>query len=70
MNDEPRTGSPDDAPLNPALKSRTDTVYDTEHRSPAPFDSASAKENEGEGWPVVWLVVVIISVILAIYFLI
>ena len=70
MSDKHRTGSPDDAPLNPALKSRKETVYDTKTRSPSPFDSTSAKENEGEGWPIVWLVVVIISVVLAIYFLI
>ena len=70
MSGDQTTGGPDDAPLNPALKSRTETVYDTEHRSPAPFDSTSAKENEGEGWPIVWLVVVIISIVLAIYFLI
>lgn len=69
MSEDPRS-SPDDAPLNPALKSRTETVYDTESRSAAPFDTTSAKEDEGEGWPVVWLIVTLISVVLAIYFLI
>lgn len=69
MSKDPRSG-PDDAPLNPALKSRTETVYDTESRSAAPFDTTSAKEDEGEGWPVVWLIVTLISVVLAIYFLI
>lgn len=59
-----------DAPLNPALKSRTETVYDTKNTTPAPFDSASAKEGEGEGWPVVWAVVTLICIVLAVYFLV
>lgn len=56
-----------DAPLNPALKSRTETVYDTTHVSPAPVETASAKEGEGEGWPIVWLVVVGACVALTLY---
>ena len=36
-------------PLNPALKSTTETVYDTEHSSPPPIDPTSAQEGEGEG---------------------
>ena len=66
---EPPKDRPTDAPLNPALKSRTETVYETETSSPAPIDTASAKEGEGEGWPVIWLVVAIVCVALAIYFL-
>jgi hypothetical protein len=58
-----------DVPLNPALKSETETVYPTEESSPAPIDTTSAKENEGEGWPVIWLVVTFVCVGLAIYFL-
>ena len=58
-----------DVPLNPALKSERETVYPTEESSPAPIDTTSAKENEGEGWPVIWLVVTIVCVGLAIYFL-
>lgn len=53
-------------PLNPALKSTTETVYETEHSSPAPIDTTSAQEGEGEGWPVVWLIVTVIGVVLAI----
>lgn len=59
-----------DVPLNPALKSETETVYPTEDSSPAPIETTSASENEGEGWPVVWLVVTIVGVALAIYFLV
>lgn len=63
-SDDPRN-----APLNPALKSGTETLYDTETSTPAPIDTASAQENEGEGWPVIWLVVTAVCVILAVYFL-
>lgn len=58
-----------DAPLNPALKSTTETVYDTRNVTPAPIDTASAKEGEGEGWPWIWLVVTVLCVALAAYFI-
>lgn len=63
--DEPMSG-----PLNPALKSSTETVYPTKESSPAPIETASAKENEGEGWPILWLVVTVVCIGLGIYFLI
>ena len=59
---------PSDVPLNPALKSERETVYPTRESSPAPIDTTSATENEGEGWPVIWLIVTIVGVALAIYF--
>lgn len=68
MSDSNRD-KPTDAPLNRALKSETETVYDTRHRSPAPIKTTSAREGEGEGWPWVWLVVTVVCVVLAIYFL-
>ena len=67
---DPQRDKATDAPLNPALKSRTETVYDTRSTTPAPFDTASAKEGEGEGWPIIWLVVAVIGVVLAVYFVI
>ncbi len=67
---DPRNPVPQDAPLNPALKSRTDSVYDTDRSTPAPIDTASAKEGEGEGWPIIWLVVTAICVVAALVFLI
>ncbi len=67
---EPSHSRPEDVPLNPALKSRHDTVYDTETETPAPIDTTSAKEGEGEGWPWVWLIVTLICVVAAILFLI
>jgi len=50
--------TPADAPLNPALKRRTETAYDTRTSTPAPIDTTSAKEGQGEGWPWIWLVIV------------
>jgi hypothetical protein len=69
MNGDTRD-DPNDVPLNPALKSETETVYPTTESSAAPVDTTSAKENEGEGWPVIWLVVTVVCIALAIYFLI
>ena len=69
MNGQSRDDS-QDGPLNPALKSETETVYPTTESSPAPIETTSAKENEGEGWPVIWLVVTLVGIALAIYFLI
>jgi hypothetical protein len=69
MNEQSRD-DPRDAPLNPALKSETETIYPTRESSPAPVDTTSAKENEGEGWPVIWLVVTAVCIVLAIYFLV
>ena len=66
---DPQRDLPTEAPLNPALKSRTETVYDTRSTTPAPFDTASAKEGEGEGWPIIWLIVTVVGVLLAIYFI-
>ena len=66
---DPRPDRDTDAPLNPALKSRTETVYDTKSTTPTPFDTASAREGEGEGWPIVWLVVAVVGVVLAFYFI-
>jgi hypothetical protein len=69
MSDQSKN-RPEDAPLNPALKSTTETVYDTTHRTPPPVDTASAKEGQGEGWPIVWLAVTVIGVALAVYFIV
>ena len=66
MND-PIKDPPDEGGLNPALKSTTETVYDTEHISPPPIETTSAQEGEGEGWPIVWLIVTVAGVALAIF---
>ncbi len=66
---KPTQDDPQDAPLNPALKSTTETVYDTRNPSPAPIDTTSATEGEGEGWPIIWLVVTVAGIALAVYLL-
>lgn len=58
---------PEEAPLNPALKSTTETVFDTKNPSPPPIETTSSREGEGEGWPIIWVVVTVICVIIAIY---
>ena len=64
---DPTRDQPSEAPLNPALKTTTETAYDTKNPSPPPIDTTSAQEGEGERWPIVWLVVTVIGVILAIF---
>lgn len=64
---DPNRDQPEEAPLNPALKSSRETVYDTKNPSPPPIDTTSAQEGEGEGWPVAWLIVTVLGVILALY---
>ena len=65
MNSSPETRS--NTPLNPALKSRSETVYDTRTTTPAPIETASAKEGEGEGWPWVWLVIALLCIGVTLY---
>jgi hypothetical protein len=64
---DPNRDRPEEAPLNPALKTTTETVHDTRRSSPPPIDTASSREGEGEVWPVIWLIVTIIGVALAIF---
>lgn len=64
---DPTQEQPDTTPLNPALKSTTETMHDTSHPSPPPIDTASAREGEGEGWPMAWLIVTVLGVAVAIY---
>jgi hypothetical protein len=66
---DPTKDQPEEAPLNPALKSTKETVYDTKHASPPPIDTTSAVEGEGEGWPIIWAIVTILGVLFAIYLL-
>ncbi len=68
MSDKPDEPSADRG-LNPALKTRTDTTHDTTTSTRAPAESASVQREEGRGWPILWLVVTILSVLLAIWIL-
>lgn len=68
MSNEPESPRHDPA-LNPALRSRTDATHDTTSSSPAPADSASVQREEGRAWPLIWMVVVLLGVILAAWLL-
>lgn len=52
--------------LNPALK-QTEERDHAGKPTPAPIESVSAHEGEGEGWPIVWLVVAVICIGVTIY---
>ena len=72
MTDDPhRPGSdPRREPgLNPGLKSQVDDTHDTTRRSPPPVATTSADGSEGRGWPWVWLVVVVLGILVALYIL-
>jgi hypothetical protein len=66
---DPTRDQPSEAPLNPALKSSRETVYDTRHPTPPPIETASSREGEGEGWPIVWLIVTLACIVLGLYLL-
>ena len=53
--------------LNPALKSRKETSHNTSTPSPAPLESASVQREEGRAWPMIWLVVTIVGVLILLY---
>ena len=57
-----------EAPLNPTLTSRTENAWDLSS-SPAPVETTSAREGGGEGWSIVWLLVVIVGVLMALFFI-
>lgn len=67
MDPHPHDNPPGGAPLNPALKPRTDLSHDTERVTPAPIDTASSRVGGGEGWPWIWLAVVVVCVALTVY---
>ena len=56
-----------DAELNPALRQRREATHDTAHSTPPPVESASVQREEGKGWPIAWLVVTIVCVVIGAY---
>jgi hypothetical protein len=68
MTDPGDTG-PDKRGLNPNLKSVENTSRDTETATRPPAESASVQHEEGRGWPVAWIVVTVICVLVAVYLL-
>ncbi len=65
MSDDPK--NEDRKGLNPGLKSRTNLSRDTETPTKPPADSASVQHEEGRSWPMIWLIVFAICVVLAIW---
>lgn len=59
-----------DPALNPSLTRRTETTHDTTKTSPAPADSASVQRDEGRAWPMIWLIVTLLSIAIAIYLIV
>ncbi|WP_173934936.1 hypothetical protein [Chelativorans sp. Marseille-P2723] len=66
MIDEPDGGKRDRG-LNPALKSRRETSHNTSESSQAPFATASVQREEGRAWPMIWLVIAIIGLLILLY---
>lgn len=60
---------PDRAGLNPKLKSVENNSRDTETPTPPPADSASVQHEEGRAWPMIWVVVTVICVVIGAYLL-
>ena len=58
---------PRDRGLNPALRSRTETTHDTERSSRAPADTTSVQHEEGRAWPMIWLIVTLLGVIIVLW---
>lgn len=68
MTDDPKDRKSPDG-LNPALKTRKDATHDTSESSRAPAETASVQRQEGRGWPIAWLVVVILGALIAAWIL-
>ncbi len=68
MND-PAGKDVDRRGLNPKLKSVENTSRDTETPTRPPAESASVQHEEGRAWPVIWIVVTLVCVVIAAYLL-
>lgn len=60
------SGATDDAPLNPALKKVHDDSYGPDQEGTDPMDTVSVKKDEGAAWPMIWLIVTIVCILIAI----
>ncbi len=67
MSDPDDKKNPDRRGLNPKLKSVENTSRDTERHTPPPADSASVQHEEGRSWPMIWLVITVLCVLIGIY---
>ncbi|CTQ34351.1 hypothetical protein [Jannaschia rubra] len=55
--------------LNPKLKSVENTSRDTETSTRPPAESASVQHDDSRAWPIIWIVVTVICVLVAAYLL-
>ncbi|MDO5758068.1 MAG: hypothetical protein Q4P24_11240 [Rhodobacterales bacterium] len=69
MSDPDDKKTPDRRGLNPKLKSVENTSRDTETPMRPPADSTSVQHEEGRSWPVIWVIVTLICVVIAAYLL-
>ncbi len=65
MPNEPE--EPRERGLNPALRSRRETTHDTERSSRAPADTTSVQREEGRAWPMIWLVVTLLGLVIVLW---
>jgi hypothetical protein len=66
MTNPSQDPGPDPA-LNPSLRQRREAVHDTTHSTLPPADSASVQREEGKGWPLAWLIVTVVCVVIGLY---
>jgi hypothetical protein len=64
---EPPQQPAHDAELNPSLRQRREQTHDTVHSTLPPVESASVQREEGKGWPIAWLIVTVVCVIIGAY---
>lgn len=57
----------DSAPLNPALKQVHDASYGPDQKGTDPMATVSVKKEEGTFWPMIWLVVTILCILITIF---
>lgn len=69
MSTKPPAGPDGDAPINPALKRETDASHGTQFQGTDPMRTVSVKDpDEGRSWPMIWLVVAAVCVLVAVYY--
>lgn len=68
MNSMPPVRDKNDPSINPAMQAQIDKSHGTEFSGTDPMDTVSVKDpDEGRSWPLVWAVVVVVSILVMIY---
>ncbi|MCA0892494.1 hypothetical protein [Microbulbifer agarilyticus] len=58
---------PKDSDLNPDLRAKTDETYGPDQQGRDPMETISSTGKEGREWPVVWIVVAILCVLISLF---